>query len=280
MLLVYNDQNCWDDDQREACLIESIEICRQLNEQAKLVVAAPLYSSTTATRLRERDGDLLLTDGPFAETTEQLVGCYAIDVKDRDEALSIAKLFSSAKIGTIEIRPIFNVGAFVEELSSVAMKKFGDRLVATDQPFEISVRCVKPVHDVFECLTSGLRHWWSDRIEGDSRAIGDVFTVRFDDSHQTFCIEDLAPGERVIWKCIDSHLAIADLRNPSEWNDTNLRWEIERRAGQSSLKLSHEGLSPKLECFEVCKADWTQAINGSLLAILSGKPGQPFVNKS
>jgi hypothetical protein len=208
-----------------------------------------------------------------------VVAC-PVDEKDLDEAISIAKLFPPAKLGTIEIRPVFDVGAFAEALSGAVLKASSESLVATESPFEISIQCQASTGDVFECLTSGLSRWWSDRIEGDSRAIGDMFKVRFDDSHKTFCVEDLAPGERVIWKCINSHLALAELRNPSEWNGTNLRWEIERRDGLSILKLSHEGLSPKLQCFEVCKAGWAQYINGSLLALLNGKPGQPFVNKT
>lgn len=280
MLLIYSDEKLWDDEQRKACMIQSIEICRQLSEQEKLVNAAPLHPVTKATSLRERHGDTLLTDGPFAETTEQLIGGYVIDVKDLDEAISIAKLFPPAKLGTIEIRPVFDAGAFAEALSGAVLKASGESLVATESPFEVSIQCQTSTGGVFECLTSGLSRWWSDRIEGDSSAIGDVFKARFDDSHKTFCVEDLAPGERVIWKCIDSHLALVGLRDPSEWSGTNLRWEIERRNGLSILKLSHEGLSEKLECFEVCKAGWAQYINVSLLALLNGKPGQPFVNKT
>ncbi len=280
MLLSYSVEEDWDDEQRKACVIQSVEICRQLSDQEKLVNAAPLQPVTKATSLRERHDDTLLTNGPFAETEEQLVGCYVIDVKDLDEAVSIAKLFPTAKLGTVEIRPVFDASAFAEAVSGVVVKAGGESLVATESPFEMSIQCQTSTGDVFECLTSGLSRWWSDRIEGDTRAIGDIFKVRFEDSHKTFCVEDLAPGERVIWKCIDSHLALAELKNPSEWNGTNLRWEIERRDDRTSLKLSHEGLSPKLECFEACKAGWAQYINGSLLALLNGKPGKPFVNKT
>lgn len=280
MLLIYSDEKCWDEEQRKACMIESMDICRQLDEQGKFVAASPLHSVSTATSLRMRQGKPLVTDGPFAETTEQLGGFYIIDVKDLDEAISIAKLLPPAKLGTVEIRPIFDTGDLAEELSGAAMKGIGDNLVANELPFEVTIRSEARVTEIFECLTSGLCRWWSDRIEGDSREIGDVFKVCFDTSHKTFCVEDIAPGERVIWKCIDSHLDLADLQNRSECNGTNLRWEIERREGISNLKLSHEGLSPKLECFAVCKAGWAQYINGSLLPLLNGKSGHPFVNQS
>lgn len=208
MLLIYGDEEHWDDDQRKACMVESLEICHQLSEQEKLVTASPLHPVSTATSLRVRQGKPLVSDGPFAETAEQLSGFYIIDVKDRDEAISIAKRLPPAKSGTVEIRPIFETSALIDELSGAAMKPAGDRLLATESPFKISIRCKSSAGDVFECLTTGLCDWWSDRIEGESRAIGDVFKVHFGNSHNTFCVEDLAPGERVIWKCIDSHLAL------------------------------------------------------------------------
>lgn len=280
MLLIYSDEDGWDVESRKACMIESMEICRQLDEQGKFVAASPLHLVSAAKSVRVRQGKPLVTDGPFAETTEQLGGFYIVDVKDIDEAISIAKLLPPAKRGTVEVRPIFDTSAITAELSNTAIKSVGDNIELNDAPFEISIHSQSSVGDVFECLTTGLRQWWSDRIEGESRAIGDVFMVRFDGSYKTFCVEDLAPGERVIWKCVDSHLDLAELTNRSEWNGTNLRWEIERSEGKSHLRLSHEGLSPKLQCFEACKNGWSQFVHGSLLSLLNGKGGHPFVNRS
>ena len=61
---------------------------------------------STATTVRVRDGKTLTTDGPFAETREQLGGFYLIDAKDLDEAVAIAARIPSAKVGSIEVRPI------------------------------------------------------------------------------------------------------------------------------------------------------------------------------
>ena len=66
-----------------------------------------LQPTTTATKVRIRDGKMLMTDGPFAETREQLGGYYLVDAKDLDEALAIAAKIPGARFGSIEVRPIW-----------------------------------------------------------------------------------------------------------------------------------------------------------------------------
>ena len=70
-----------------------------------------LQPTTTATTVRVRDGKMLTTDGPFAETREQLGGYYLIEAKDIDEAIEIAARIPSSRLGTIEVRPLVQTGA-------------------------------------------------------------------------------------------------------------------------------------------------------------------------
>jgi hypothetical protein len=107
MLLIYGAEDCWTDEERTACMIESMGICRHLESEGKYVASSPLHSVKTATSVRVRDGRKQITDGPFAETTEQLGGYYIIDVDNLDEAISIAQRLPPAKKGTVEIRPLF-----------------------------------------------------------------------------------------------------------------------------------------------------------------------------
>jgi len=109
MLLIYGAESCWTEQERKACMIESMAIGEELTTKGQYIASAPLHSVTTATSLRVRDGKRLITDGPFAETTEQLGGYYIIDVKNLDEALAIASRLPPAKKGTVEIRPVFDV---------------------------------------------------------------------------------------------------------------------------------------------------------------------------
>jgi hypothetical protein len=106
MLLIYGAEDGWTQDRRTECMIESMGICETLEAEGKLLAASPLRSVTTATSIRVRHGRRQITDGPFAETTEQLGGYYIIDVENLDEAIAIAARLPPAKKGTVEIRPI------------------------------------------------------------------------------------------------------------------------------------------------------------------------------
>jgi hypothetical protein len=107
MLLIYGAESCWTDEERKSCMLESMKICEELETQGKWIASSPLYPVSTATSIRVRDGKKQITDGPFAETTEQLGGYYIIDVENLDEAIAIASRLPPAKKGTVEIRPLF-----------------------------------------------------------------------------------------------------------------------------------------------------------------------------
>ena len=107
MLLIYGTESCWTEDERRECMLESMAICKELEAEGKWIASSPLHPISTATSVRVREGKRHVTDGPFAETTEQLGGYYIIDVENLDEAISIAGRLPPAKKGTVEIRPLF-----------------------------------------------------------------------------------------------------------------------------------------------------------------------------
>ena len=90
MLLIYGTENAWTDAERQDCYKESTELTHQLHSNGQYLAANPLHSVTTATSVRIREGKRLVTDGPFAETREQLGGYFLIDAKDLDDAINIA----------------------------------------------------------------------------------------------------------------------------------------------------------------------------------------------
>jgi hypothetical protein len=106
MLLVYLDEKALSDDEREHCYVESAQLTQDLNTRGQYVIASPLHSVATATSVRLREGKRLVTDGPFAETREQLGGFYMVEVEDLDEAIRVAERIPVARVGTIEIRPV------------------------------------------------------------------------------------------------------------------------------------------------------------------------------
>jgi hypothetical protein len=109
MLLVYLDEHALNEAEREKCYVESAQLAQDLNSSGHYLDASPLHPTSTATSVRVRDGKPLVTDGPFAETREQLGGYYMIDAKDLDEAIGIAARIPPARVGTIEIRPVMEI---------------------------------------------------------------------------------------------------------------------------------------------------------------------------
>ena len=90
MLLVYSPENAWTEEEWTACTVESSQICHELQAKDKFLSASPLHPVATATSVRVRKDQLLVTSGPFAETTEQLGGYFLIDVPDLDEAMELS----------------------------------------------------------------------------------------------------------------------------------------------------------------------------------------------
>jgi hypothetical protein len=110
MLLIYADENVWTEPERQECYGESAQLCQSLAHQGQYISASPLQSVTTATSVRVREGKRLVTDGPFAETREQLGGYFMIEARDLDEAIDIAGRIPGARKGTVEIRPVVDLG--------------------------------------------------------------------------------------------------------------------------------------------------------------------------
>ena len=109
MLLIYGDEQILEATTREKCYLESAQLAREINETGQYLDAAPLHPISTATSVQMRDGKRIVTDGPFAETREQLGGYFLIDAIDLDEAIHIAGRIPSAHFGTVEIRPILEI---------------------------------------------------------------------------------------------------------------------------------------------------------------------------
>jgi hypothetical protein len=109
MLLIYTNEQTLSDTEREACYVESTQLAHQLKSSGQYLAANPLHPTSMATTVRIRDGKRLVTDGPFAETREQLGGYFLIDAKDLDEALGIAARIPMARKGTVEVRPVIEI---------------------------------------------------------------------------------------------------------------------------------------------------------------------------
>jgi len=109
MLLIYLDEQALSADEREQCYRESTQLAHQLDVAGQYVAASPLQPASTATSVRVRAGKRVVTDGPFAETKEQLGGYFLIDATDLEEAVAIAARIPMARRGTVEVRPVVHL---------------------------------------------------------------------------------------------------------------------------------------------------------------------------
>lgn len=109
LLLIYMGEKAINEAERQQCYLDSTRLAHELSEAGQFIGANPLQPVATAKSVRMREGKRLLTDGPFAETREQLGGYFLIDAADLDAAISVAARIPAAKWGTVEIRPIIEI---------------------------------------------------------------------------------------------------------------------------------------------------------------------------
>lgn len=109
MLLIYHDEPSWDavsEAERQQIYLEYRKLRAELEASGAFVTGSQLQPISTATTVRVREGKELVTDGPFAETHEQLGGYFLVEAKNLDEATAIAARIPSARTGSIEVRPL------------------------------------------------------------------------------------------------------------------------------------------------------------------------------
>jgi hypothetical protein len=112
MLLVHHNEEdfCkFSEVKQQQMLAESVQLTHQLHDNGQYVSASPLHQAATAAIVRVRDGKPTVSDGPFAETKEQLAGYFLIEARDLNEAIGIATRVPGARIGTVEVRPVKEV---------------------------------------------------------------------------------------------------------------------------------------------------------------------------
>lgn len=134
-------------------------------------------------------------------------------------------------------------------------------------------------HDLSEVITvaaapeavfaavNNVRGWWSGQIDGASAAVGDSFTYRYKDMHQSRQeVIELVPGKRVAWKVTDSHLSF--LEHKAEWTGTTITFELSPRGEGTELRFTHHGVNPASECWDACSSGWSGLIRGNLKTLI------------
>lgn len=119
-----------------------------------------------------------------------------------------------------------------------------------------------------------VRGWWSGQIEGATDKLGAEFTYRYKDIHRSKQkITEFVPGKKVVWHVLDSSLSF--VKDKTEWNGTDVVFEISKAGKKTELRFTHKGLVPETECYEACFEGWSFFISESLKSLITTGKGDP-----
>jgi hypothetical protein len=126
---------------------------------------------------------------------------------------------------------------------------------------------------VYEAVNN-VRGWWSGEITGATDELGAEWTYRYQDLHRsTQKITELVPGKKVVWHVTDSSLSF--VKDPTEWNGTDIVFDIAKKGEGTELRFTHVGLVPSVECYKDCSDAWGFYIRESLRSLITTGKGKP-----
>ena len=135
-----------------------------------------------------------------------------------------------------------------------------------------------PPATVYQALATqqGLRSWWTQTCDA-SDAAGGFASFRFDQSFKVMQIEALVPEREVRWRCVDAYIDAQTLQHKDEWAGTHMVFTLSpHEGGKTRLNFEHHGLTPSLQCFDICNKGWNQFLD-SLQSLIDTGKGAPFV---
>jgi len=139
--------------------------------------------------------------------------------------------------------------------------------------YSISILVNQTPRQVYDAVNN-VRGWWSGEITGTTDRLGSQWSYRYQDLHRsTQKITEMVPGKRVVWHVVDSYLGF--VKDPNEWNGTDIVFEIAKRGDKTELRFTHVGLAPAVECYDNCSDAWRFYIRDSLRKLITTGQGQP-----
>ena len=131
----------------------------------------------------------------------------------------------------------------------------------------------KSPEEVFAAITN-VRGWWSEEIDGRTDKIGAEFKFHYRDLHKsTQRIAEFVPSKKVVWHVTESHIGFVE--DKTEWQGTDIVFEVAKKNGKTELRFTHVGLVPAIECYDECSGAWGFYVNESLRSLITTGRGQP-----
>ena len=127
--------------------------------------------------------------------------------------------------------------------------------------------------EAFDAINN-VRGWWSEEIEGGTEKLNDEFKYHYEDLHRSqMKLIEVIPDKKVIWLVKDNYFKFT--KDKSEWTGTKISFEISKKDNKTQIRVTHLGLVPEYECFDVCSNSWTYYMRESLLSLITTGKGQP-----
>lgn len=141
------------------------------------------------------------------------------------------------------------------------------------QSFSTTILVDQSPEQVFNAITN-VRGWWSEEIEGETAKINDQFHYHFKDVHNcTIKLIEVVPAEKMVWHVLENKFSFTN--DETEWTNTKMVFEINKKDDKTQLQFTHEGLTPDYECYEICNEAWGNYINNSLRNLIVFGKGNP-----
>ena len=140
-----------------------------------------------------------------------------------------------------------------------------------NQDYRVTISVDKTPEEVFRAINN-VRGWWEGEIEGSTDKIGDVFTYQYGEFHRSKQkVSELIPGKKVAWLVTDGGPKFT--KDKIEWKGTRIIFEISKKGNKTEVRFTHQGLVPRLECYNSCTDAWGSIIRDSLRSLITTGKG-------
>lgn len=142
-----------------------------------------------------------------------------------------------------------------------------------NQDYHAAIMVSQTTNEAFTAINS-VSKWWTEKLEGSSKKLNDVFTVDFGGNNfVTHKLIEVTPDKKVVWFVTDCYLSW--FNDKTEWKNTKMSFEISATGNQTQVNFTHIGLVPEVECFDTCRKGWDQYVKDSLFKLITEGKGQP-----
>jgi hypothetical protein len=143
----------------------------------------------------------------------------------------------------------------------------------TTNDFTTTLLVEQTPKEAFDAINN-VRGWWSQDIEGGTEKLGDEFHYHYEDLHRCHVkLIEVVPNQRIVWLVIDNYFKFT--QDKTEWKNTKMIFEISEKENETHIRVTHQGLVPEYECFEICSNAWTHYIQQSLMKLITTGKGEP-----